>query len=165
MRYKYFNLALVIAPVLIFCFLWVYFREEAEAHAVRCDLLNYRDAYAKLLGEPRKEKKLEWYRTRILPIFERHPNVMGTSDPDTLGKHVPLLIILPSARNAYIGVLYGDYGNNETDNPVVAVRLGSKRFFEWQDTLLTNPVIRASFTLMPKEHLKRSIMQMITSAE
>ena len=164
MKYKWPTLTLVATPMLFACYLGIRIGERVQTADVHYDLNAYRHAYVNMLATQSKEKKLDWYEKHMLPILEKYPKLMGANDSKVLGKHFPLLVILPSPQHKYMGIVYGDYDKHKANN-TVAVKLGSKRFFEWQDTLLTNPVIRASFTLMPKEHLKRSIMQMIKSSE
>jgi hypothetical protein len=147
-----------------FCIGGAYFGEKAQAHRVYCDLRNYREMYEKMLYEPFKEGKLKRYEKHILPVLEKYPNIMETNDPQIFGKHIPLLIILPSPQNKYMGILYGDLNKYGGINTVV-VKLGTKRFFDWQDSIITNPVLNISFSCMPKEQLKESILQMINSSQ
>jgi len=136
-----------------------------KAHDINRDLNRYDKAYRMMLVLATEEERLGFYTKYLLPILEKYPNVMGSIDPDVLGQHVPLLVVLPSPWNKHVGILYGDHNPHDANRRAVVVKFGRKSFFDWQGRMLANPEINVSFTCMPKERLKESIVQTITSSK
>ena len=80
---------------------------------------------------------------------------MGVNDSTLIGKPIPILIILPSSKNKYMGVVYGDGTKKKFYG------LHDQKFIDWQFSMLTNPI---TIPFMPKEELKESLMQTIMSS-
>jgi len=135
-------IVLVIVAILVGCFI----REQVKRTLLLHNLHLYEFYYA-VIHKDASETGVKRYDD-IRRMFEKYPNVIGINNPASLGQPVPLLIVLPSPKNKFVGTLYAD-------GSIWIAKLGSKDFFVWQDTMLANSAIH----FMTRETLEESLWQ------